>query len=155
MNINEIASDFQILGHSIKCFNIVNEFVYLDPADSSVSREFNVSYELSEPFDNDSDKEAICGAVTLFIDVTISNEENTSSVHLELEGGFMLKNCRESEKLNEMLAVNGCAALYSIGRGIISGVTSQMSIDGTGTIMLPMINTFELRTVQNAGQMET
>ena len=155
MNINEIASDFQILGHSIKRFNIVNEFIYLDSADNSINREFNVSYELSEPFDNALDKEALCGAVTLFIDVTISNEGNTSSVHLELEGGFMLKNCRESEKLNEMLAVNGCAALYSIGRGIISGVTSQMAIDGSGTIMLPMINTFELRTAQSVGQMET
>lgn len=58
-------------------------------------------------------------------------------------------------KLNMMLAVNGCAALYSIGRGIISDITSQMSMEGSGTILLPMINTFELRENSKGFQEQT
>lgn len=146
MNINEIVSDFQILGHSIKALSIENDFIYMDATDDSLKREINVSYELREPFDVEFEKDSIGGAVKLYIDTRTFNEECTASIHLELEGGFVLKGSKDDEQLRNMLAVNGCAALYSIGRGIISGITSQMAVDGTGTIMLPMINAFELRS---------
>lgn len=147
MNINEIVSGFQIIGHSIKTLHLENGFIFFDPNDDTVQREVYVSYDMSEPFDAD-DGDSIGGALTLYIDTKTSNEENSTEIHLELEGGFILAGSKDADKLKEMMAVNGCAALYSIGRGIISGITSQMSVDGTGTIMLPMINTFELRNDQ-------
>ena len=145
MNINEIVSDFQILGHSIKALSIENEFIYMDSTDDNLQRELNVSYELSDPFDPTFENDSIGGCVTLHINTRTYNDEYTASIHLELEGGFILKGSKSVDQLNDMLSVNGCAALYSIGRGIISGITSQMAVDGTGTIMLPLINAFELR----------
>lgn len=145
MNINEIVSDFQIIGHSIKALSIENDFIYMDSTDDNLQREFNVSYEMSDPFDPNLENDSIGGSVTLYIDTRTFNDECTASVHLELEGGFILKGSKSVEQLNKMLSVNGCAALYSIGRGIISGITSQMAVDGTGTILLPLINAFELR----------
>ena len=145
MNINEIVSDFQIVGHRIQALSLENDFAYFDPGDEKLCREVNVTYQLSDPFDFDDDKDSIGGAVTLYIDVSVYDEEKSATVHLELEGGFSLNGSRDAEQLRSMLEVNGCAALYSIARGIIAGVTSQMSVNGTSTILIPMINTFELR----------
>lgn len=144
MNINEVVSDFQIIGHSIKALELHNSFLFFGSDDDSIQREFLASYDLGDPFDMESEENSIGGVVTLYLDVNIYNEEATATIHLELEGGFLLNNSKDEELLKSMLSINGTAALYSIGRGIISGITSQMALDGSGTIMLPMINTFEL-----------
>ena len=149
MDINSITSDFQILGHSIKALELNNDFIVFDTTNENITREIDVKYAIGDHFELDDNQDSIGGTVTLYTEVKITNDDKTASIHLELEGGFALINSKDKERLDSMLAINGCAALYSISRGIIASITSQMAANGYGTILIPMINTFELKADTN------
>ena len=143
MDVNEIKAPFQIIGDRIKKLEIENDFVFIDLTDEGIKREIGVSYEVSDPFILDDSEETFAGQVMMYIDLEVSDDECKACISLELEGCFIIDEPNSEEVLREMLPINGCAALYSIARGIISSVTSHMC--GNGSILIPMINTFELR----------
>ena len=150
MNIQDIKADFQILGYRIVNLNVSNDFIFLDLGSDDINKEIDVKYQLSGPFDFEDDANSIGGAVTLLIEAHIYDGEKQISINLAIEGGFSLNDSRDTNKLKEMLKVNGCAALYSIGRSIIMGATSQMCINGTITI--PMVNTFKMSEIAKSDE---
>lgn len=141
MNGSEIKAKFQMIGNRIINLNIDNSFIYVDLEDDSIERSLDISYELSEPFYFEDG--SLGGNVTMYIEVSLESEDCFMQVHLEIEGCFNIDEEGTEEELKEMLSVSGTAALYSIARGIISGVTSQTCTNGT--LLLPMMNMFELR----------
>jgi len=141
MNSSEIKAKFQMIGNRIINLNIDNSFIYVDLEDDSIERSLDVSYELGEPFYFEDG--ILGGNVIMYIEVRFESEDCLMEVHLEIEGCFSIDAGGTEEELKEMLSVSGTAALYSIARGIISGVTSQTCTNGT--LLLPMINMFELR----------
>lgn len=143
MNIQDVISDFQIVGYRIKQLSLTNDFVFFDPESENVTREIDVQYEISDPYYYEDDENAIGGTVVLYIDVNVFDDEEKIAINLELEGGFCQNDNKDIELFKNMLEINGCASLYSIGRGIVTSVTSQMCVNGTVTI--PMINTFKLK----------
>lgn len=140
MNGSEIKANLQMWGDRIVKLDIENDFIYVDLEDDNIQRELNVSYELGEPFYID---DILAGKVLMTIEAQVKNEDELMKIHLQLEGCFVISEGSTDEELREMLSVSGTAALYSIARGIISGITSQTCINGT--LLLPMINMFELK----------
>lgn len=141
MNINEIKADLQIIGSKIERLNIENSFVYIDLVDSDIKREIGASYKISKPYILDDEDETIAANLMLTVNLEISDGTYSAKVDMDLEGCFVLENSKDEKALLDMLPVNGCAALYSIARGIISSVTSHMCVNGT--IIIPMINAYE------------
>lgn len=141
MNTHEVRADFQLLGTRIVELKVSNDFVYVDLNDEDIERTIEVSYDLDTPFRFDDGK--LAGKAIVEIVASLKKEELLMDVQLILEGCFVLEDDDAEETLNEMLATSGTAALYSIGRGIISGITSQVCVNGT--LLLPMVNMFELK----------
>ena len=64
-------------------------------------------------------------------------------LNMDIQGCFKASQETSKEEFNKMLSINGCAALFSIARSIIVSVTSQSLVQGS--ILLPMVNIFNLR----------
>lgn len=142
MDVNEIKADLQLLGSNIQNLNIENSFVLIDFNDKDLKREIDVSYEISDPYlTEEEDESSIAANILLSIKLHIYNNEDSAKIGLNLEGCFVLNGDKDKDLLLKMLPVNGCAALYSIARGIVSSITSHMCFNGT--ILMPMINTYE------------
>lgn len=144
MNGSEIKARLQMLGSRIIKLDIKNDFVYVDLEDEDIERTLDVSYELSDPITFDDG--TLAGKVVMSITACVENMEHLMKVHLELEGCFIFDEDGTEEELREMLSISGTAAIYSIARGIISGITSQTCANGT--LLLPMVNMFELKKKQ-------
>lgn len=142
MNIDGIKADLQMIGSRIVRLDIKNDYAFFDLQDKDVTREIDVRYKLSDPFFPDEKEEVLAGSVMLYINVAVSNAENEILVDLQMEGCFVSDSTNE-ENLRTMVSVNGTAALYSIARGIISNITSQMCENGT--IIIPMLNMYEMK----------
>lgn len=142
MKTDGIEAQLQIIGSKIEKLNLQNTFVLMELSDESIKREMDVSYEVSDPFILGESKDVLAANVMLHIMLGITNEDFETSIELDIEGCFILKGSTDEDLLREMLPVNGCAALYSIARGIIASVTSNMCVNGT--ILIPMINVFKL-----------
>ena len=142
MNIENIKANLQIIGTRIAKLNINNEFVFIDLNDENISREIDVSYELSPAFDVEDEENLTAQNILMYIRLKITDGELQANIDLDLEGGFIFDGT-DKEQLHDMLTVNGTATLYSIARGIISSITSHMCANGT--LLLPMINMFSLR----------
>ena len=141
MKVEQITSDFQILGSSIKSFHIDNDFVRMS---KDIEKEIDVSYTIDAPIQlGEEESDPLAGIVHLLIDIHIFDNELEAKLNLETEGCFILENSRDEKELEKMLAISGPAALYSLSRGFISSVTSQMCLNGT--IMIPMVNLVEFR----------
>ena len=142
MNIENIKANLQIIGTRIAKLNISNDFVYIDLDDENISREIDVSYELSPAFAVKDKENLTTQNILMYVRLKVTDDELQANIDLDLEGGFIFDGT-DKEQLRDMLTVNGTATLYSIARGIISSITSHMCTNGT--LLLPMINMFRLR----------
>ena len=141
MNVEKISADFQLVGNTIKKFEINNNFIAI-PMHLNVEKNLEVSYRIKN-IDTIEGEEGFIGIVCLFVNATIQHDNRHMDFELEMDGCFSLSGTNDIENMKEMLSLNGCAALYSIARGYIMSVTSQICLNGT--IHLPMINAFILK----------
>ena len=139
MNIENITAGFQLIGTRIAKLTIDNEFTSIDVNDESVTREIDVSYDVSPVFTVNG---LMAQNIMMYICLKISNGELHTFINLDLEGCYIFDG-KDKEQLYEMITINGTATLYSIARGMISSITSHMCTNGT--LILPMINIFKLR----------
>ena len=144
MNTETIKSEFQFIGNSIEALNIHNDFIMLP--DDGLTKQIDVSYAIKNI---SKDKDGIWGIVNLYVDCSLvsdkkdeSDEQGEFKIGLILNGCFTDKKDISNEEFEKMLKINGCAAMYSIARSIIIGISSQSVVDGS--IILPMINVFKL-----------
>ena len=142
MNTNEIMSEFQIIGTTIKRLTLDNDYIFIDERNEDVKREIDVYYKINNIFPADIEENSIMGTLEMTIDVGLSTETNSMELELVIEGGFSLMNSTNEDELRQFLSVNGCASVYSIARGIVSSITCH--ICPNGNILLPMINVFRL-----------
>lgn len=145
MDINTIKAKLQMIGNRIIGLNIENDFVFLDLNSENIQREINVTHDISDSYF--IEENILARNLMMDIDLKISDivEGDTLElcVNLKIEGGFCIDESGTDEDLIDLIEVSGTAALYSIARGVISSITSQTCTNGT--ILLPMINMFELK----------
>lgn len=145
MDINTIKAKMQMLGNRIVELDIKNDFVYLDLNSEDIQREITITHEITDSYL--IEEKYLAKNLVLDIDLKISDivesQPQNLCVNLKIEGGFCLEEEGTEKDLTDLIEVNGTAALYSIARGIVSSVTSQVCTNGT--ILLPMINMIELK----------
>ncbi len=139
MNIDDIASEFQILGSSISKFNLRNDFAYFD--EDVVSKKLTDASYTMEPVVHKDGR--LFGIIELFIKLEAKDKtKHKLTIALTIEGCFTAPEEMDEEQFKGMLGINGCTVLYSIARSFIISTTAQ-ALAG-GEIILPMINTFKL-----------
>ena len=144
MNTKNIESDFKFVGQQITKLNLENDFVSL--SDRNTKNEFDVFYEIDEITKHD---DKIWGTINLTVLCKITDTEETEdssplkcNISLTINGCFIDSANVSIDKFKEMLGLNGCTALYSIARGIITGISAQSMLEGN--ITLPLINILQL-----------
>lgn len=141
MNITERLAKFQMLASRVIEINISNSFYSIDDS-NIVSRALDVTHELGN-IHQDGDK--MFGTVTLTVTVDLEGnpiadgaEPQKYSLCIKIEGGFNGEPAISEEDFTTALEANGCAALYSIARGIIMSISAQTAF--SGSIVLPMLS---------------
>lgn len=150
MNVKEMIATMQLIGSSVRNLKLSNAFVVADEMDQW-NKKIDVEYEINELYV--SEKKNI-GSVMLHIVLEIDKDgQEGISVELDMDGGFSFifseekNNDEKKAEMEKMLSHNGCATVYSLARAFIVSVTGQMC--NGGTIILPMINIYELNKHRN------
>lgn len=143
MNAKDIKSSFQLIGTSVTKLNISNSFICV-PNEEKIEKTIDVSYEVNDISEMTDKEEGYVGTVTLYVKAVLCYDEHNMDIDLAIQGGFSLIHEKGNRNdMIEMLSLNGCTALYSIARGLVTSISSQVCINSTVT--LPMINIFRLR----------
>lgn len=146
-NIENIVSDFQILGTNIKTLNLTNDFIYFQDNNEDIDRKVGINYEI---LDIHQSHDKLIGTLLFMIDLNITDNsrEDHNQIHLslEIEGGFYSSNL-DQNVFKQMIEINGVASLFSIARSFILSVTSQ-AIPGS-QIVIPMINVTKIKKSKN------
>ena len=131
MKIEKALANIQLLGTQVKKIEFENDFIVFYEQDDT-KKYLDVSYNIKECSYDEKAKEYI-GILALYIEMQVENEEKKMELGMELHGCF---------QSNELLQINGTAALYSVARGLVMSITGQ-SYTGEN-IVLPMVNVFRL-----------
>jgi len=132
-------SVFQLLGHTIKKVSVKNDFINMKD-EGDLLRQVDFSHETREA---QTDGPFQAGVVTLTIKVDIRKKEGRKIVNrfegsFEIEGYFSGPENMDAEAFRNMLNINGSAALYSIARGFLISLSSQVLNEGR--VLLPLVN---------------
>ena len=152
MNANAHKSHFEFIGSRIVNVEINHTYIAMD-INNSKSREFELHHEIGEIFDNG---EKQFGNIKLMVDVHVENKNNSEDYYtfkMTIEGCFSIEKSFPVEQFKEMLRINGSAALYSIARGFILGVSAQTMFNGQ--IVLPLLNFTDMPNQSTESQAET
>ena len=150
MDVKNVKANLQIIGTRIRKLDIENSYVFVELSDESINRELDLHYEIGDTFETEDNTLAM--TLIMDIEAVIYDEEDRMKVSIEIDGGFYIENSVDKELLEKMVTVNGSAALYSIARGIISSITSQVCTNGT--VVLPMVNMFDLKEQMSEDNIE-
>ena len=82
MNIENITAGFQLIGTRIAKLTIDNEFTSIDVNDESVTREIDVSYDVSPVF---SVNGLMAQNIMMYIRLKISNGEFHTFINIDLD----------------------------------------------------------------------
>lgn len=136
MRFNSVTSDLEFIGCSIKKLNITNDMVSFN---EEVQKAMDLDF--SSPRIDDSG-EAKYAELNLKVLVEFSSEDQSlGRIEIELEGAFMASKDVGREKFENLVAVNGGAALYSICRAKVEAITA-LTYSG-GKVVLPFVNIVE------------
>ena len=133
---NETESSFQLLRSYVTKLNIDNSFIEYDYKKAG-DRLIDVSYVLTN-LDDIAELERKAGAVDLEVKINCTVESRSVNIHLIIRGIFLTDLSMSAETFENMMKINGCTALYSVARGIISSTSAQLF--SAGNIVLPMVN---------------
>ncbi len=137
MDAKKFVADFQLVGNTIRSLTVKNPvLVHLDD-NCEYKRTLDISHEIVNISHEDF---GLLGVVKLSVKTSIGDENGKLGINIVIEGAFTSKNATE-EQFATMLSINGIAALYSVVRSIVLGISAQSLT--SGTIMLPMINVYQ------------
>lgn len=138
MDVRKFESTFRFLASRILKLHIDNSYMELSDSLDNY-KTVDVSHNISEIVEQEND---YLGIVELTIKVNISNAEDIASdsyiLEMCIEGGFTAEKSMPKKEFEQMLHINGTAALYSIARGFIISTSSQTVL--SGQVVLPLLN---------------
>ena len=135
ININEITANFYIVGCAIRAMDVQNNIISLT---GNEQMELNIGVE---PAYHGIEGSNHSGSIRMQIDTFAKKNDDKSKnaeIKIIIEGFFRAGSDMEEEQFKQMVAVNGAAALYSIARGKIESITSN--VFAKGKIDIPFVN---------------
>ncbi|MDC7278778.1 hypothetical protein NXH64_04590 [Butyrivibrio fibrisolvens] len=136
MNLNEITAGIELLGNNINKLVIKNSLVNFADA-----KEKKIDFCINKPrFEKDDD--GLMGQIEIEFKIDLINsEEQKCHMEIALEGAFVPSGDIDEEQFEQLVMVNGAAALVSIARGKIEAISGNVL--NSGKIVIPFINVLE------------
>lgn len=136
MNFNNITSDLNFLGCTIREMKITNNILSITP---NIVKKFGMDVVPSEIGINQKNR---YGKLLLKLVINLEdNDETVGLIEMVLEGTFSAPTSIKEEVFKELLIIDGATALYSIGRGKLENITAATFLNGK--IIIPMINIYD------------
>ncbi len=132
IEFDKVSTDLYFLGSKIDEITVKNNIVHL-----SENAKKQLSFDIIEIKINDSEDSHI-GQIRIKIVIFVQSEDGVSNIDLVAEGCFSAPKEVDAERFQNLVAINGAAALYSICRSKIEVLSS--SVYYTGKLTLPFIN---------------
>lgn len=136
MGLNYVVDDIELLGTTVRELSIENSIV-----DVEIGGKRNFGLRINEPkFEKTED--GLYGQIGIDFEVEIiQSEEKVCQINLALEGAFFSGKNIEEGQFQEMVLVNGAAALIGIARGKIEAISAN--IFNNGKIVIPFVNVID------------
>lgn len=136
MELNRIATGIELIGTTVKSLTINNNVV---DAERDGKRNFGIN--INEPqFEQTDNRWFAQILIDLEIEI-VQTEKQECSIQISIEGAFLSEENVDMETFNELVSVNGAAALIGIARGKIEAITAN--IFNNGKIVIPFINVID------------
>lgn len=135
MDAKNSYSEFQLIGHRIREIQLRSNLI--DYAETEqIEKRLDVRYEINSL---EVEDDFITAILSLAINISmVENEQSIFDGDIIFEGCFRAPTSMEQSAFKNMLAIHGCASLYSVARGAISNISSQIFYNGK--ILLPLVN---------------
>lgn len=136
MELNYVVDDIELLGTTVCELNVENSIVDVE---KDSKRNFGMC--INEPKFQKSEA-GLFGQLRIDFEVEIhQSEEKTCKIQLSLEGAFGSEKEIADSQFEELVLVNGAAALIGIARGKIEVISAN--IFNNGKIVIPFVNVIE------------
>ena len=133
MKMNLITTGIRLVGTTIKTISVENNIVDVE-REAKRSFGFNINEPVLEKSGNDIFAQM---AVDFEIEIEQSQTQNCK-IELSIEGAFISEQETDEEEFEQLVAVNGAAAIIGIARGKIETITAN--IFNNGKIVIPFVN---------------
>ena len=135
---NKDFSPFSFIASRITHFDFDNSIFIFE--EKNFKKSFGIKFNIRNLSTGDGKR---FGEVVLQIRIELDDQQpdpnnKKAVINMTIEGGFSAPEDMPAEQFENMLKINGTAALYSLARGYIISVTSQSFV--RGQVILPLAN---------------
>lgn len=133
MELNMISAGIELIGTTIKTINVDNDIVDIE---KEAKRNFGLN--INEPIFQQVEN-GIFAQMTIDFGIEVIQSTNQKcKIELSLEGAFISNSSIKEETFEQLVAVNGAAAIIGIARGKIETLTAN--IFNNGKVVIPFVN---------------
>ncbi len=136
MEYNTVAAGIELIATIIKNINVENSIGNIEK-DAKRSLELNIVEPHIEKHEAN-----YFAQLTIDFEIVIEQEDNQKfKMNLSIEGAFLSEEGIDEGKFNQLVGVNGAAALIGIARGKVESITAN--IFNEGKVVLPFVNVID------------
>ena len=136
MELNSIATGIDFLGATIKNITVKNGIVDVE---KTAKRSFGLN--INEPCFK-SEKNGYYSEVIVDFKVEVEQSENQEfDLEMSIEGAFLSSGDVDEDMFEQLVGINGVAAIIGIARGKIEAISAN--IFNNGKIVIPFVNVID------------
>lgn len=136
MKLNMISTGIELVGTTVKSLTVDNNII-----DAEQDGKRNFGLNIHEPEFQQTDDRWFSQLLIDF-EVEINQSEGQEcKIRLSLEGAYLSDENVDKELFEELVVVNGAAALIGIARGKIEAITAN--IFNNGKVVIPFVNVLD------------
>ena len=133
MELNMLSTGIELIGTTVKSLTIDNSII-----DAELDGKRNFGLNINEPEFQETDNRWFAQLLIDFEVEITQSEEQECKIRLSLEGAFLSDENVDKELFEELVVVNGAAALIGIARGKMEAITAN--IFNNGKVVIPFVN---------------
>lgn len=133
MELNLVATGIELIGTTVSVLNVNNNIVDVE---RKAKRSFGLN--INEPKIEKED-DTFFAQMTIDFEIEIEQSKGRNcKIELSLEGAFVSTQDVGEENFEQLVAINGAAAIIGIARGKIETISAN--IFNEGKIVIPFVN---------------
>lgn len=136
MELNIVATGIELVGTTIKNITVENNIVDIE---REAKRSFGLN--IKEPYFEETE-DGFFSQMTIDFEIEVEqSEEQKFTMTISLEGAFLSEEGVDKKNFQQLVEINGAAAIIGIARGKIEAITAN--IFNNGKVAIPFVNVID------------
>lgn len=136
MKLNIVATGIELVGTTIKNITVENNIVDIE---REAKRSFGLN--IKEPYFEETEN-GFFSQMTIDFEIEVEqSEEQKFTMTMSLEGAFLSEEGVDKKNFQQLVGINGAAAIIGIARGKIEAITAN--IFNNGKVAIPFVNVID------------